>query len=507
MESPLEYLKNKLQRLDGGRVPGEVQTHISIVLLGATLAWKVKKAVTLPYLDFGSAQQRLAISERELALNRRTAPAIYRKVRRVVRAADGRLQFDGDGELVEAVLEMQRFDEDGLLDRMAAHGRISAPLVTELAHVVAEFHSRAAPAVGLERSGSQRIREVLRINEQALDAARRLAGTAPVDCLIRATTEAWQRRAPLLDARQLAGHVRLCHGDLHLRNIVVLDGVPTLFDCLEFDEDMATIDVLYDLAFVLMDLWHRGLDSLANLLLNRYLDEAAESSGLPLLGLFMSMRATVRGHVSATRALEMPQDQAQRPDVVADAQSYLALASRLLPASPARLVAIGGLSGSGKSTAAAALAASVGAAPGARVLSSDRIRKALHGVAPVTRLDPDAYRPEVSQRVYATLREQAAATLAAGHSVVVDAVFDRQDEREHIAEVAHRAGVAFQGVWLEAPGTVLLERVAARRGDPSDADADVVRRQLARDVGTLAWTKMPADGGDRDWSRLRTLLA
>ena len=507
MESPLQYLKNELQRLDGGKVPDEVQTHISIVLLGATLAWKVKKAVQLPYLDFGRPQQRLAISERELALNRRTAPAIYRKVRRLVRAADGRLQLDGDGELVEAVLEMQRFDEDGLLDRMAVGGRISAALVTELAHVVAEFHSRAQPASGLERSGSQRIGDVLQINEQALDAARELAGTASVDSLIRATSATWQLQAPLLDARQLAGHVRLCHGDLHLRNIVVIDGVPTLFDCLEFDEDMATIDVLYDLAFVLMDLWHRGLERLANLLLNRYLDEAAESRGLPLLGLFMSMRATVRGHVSATRALEMPQDQPQRPGVIAQTQSYLALASRLLQAPPARLLAIGGLSGSGKSTAAAAVAAIIGAAPGARVLSSDRIRKALHGVAPVDRLDADAYRPEVSQRVYATLRERAAAILATGHSVVVDAVFDRQAERERVEEVARRAGVAFQGVWLEAPATVLLERVTARCGDPSDADAGVVRRQLERDVGTLAWTRVQADGSDRDWGRLRTLLA
>jgi predicted kinase len=169
-------------------------------------------------------------------------------------------------------------------------------------------------------------------------------------------------------------------------------------------------------------------------------------------------------------------------------------------------VAIGGLSGSGKSTAAAAVAAQIGAAPGARVLSSDRIRKRLHGVAPQTRLGAEAYRPDVSARVYAELREAAAATLAAGHSVVVDAVFDRPDERDAIEAVARSAGVAFQGIWLEASEAVLLARVAARRNDPSDADDVVVRRQLERDIGTLTWTRHPADGRDHDWSALHESL-
>jgi predicted kinase len=291
-----------------------------------------------------------------------------------------------------------------------------------------------------------------------------------------------------------------------LRNIVVIDGVPTLFDCLEFDEDMATIDVLYDLAFALMDLWHRGLDRLANLLFNRYLDAADELAGLPLLGLFMSMRATVRAHVAAARALEMPPDDPLRAEAVAQSRAYLGLARRLLGQRPPRLIAIGGLSGSGKSTAAAEIAAAVGTAPGARVFSSDRIRKALHGVAPETRLGPDAYLPEVSARVYQVMQEGAAAALATGHSVVVDAVFGRPDERERIEEIARSSGADFKGIWLEAPISLLLERVAARQGDPSDADVEVVRRQSERDVGSLAWTRLAAGGNDRDWTRLHALL-
>ena len=506
----IEFLRDELQRLDGGAIPSVVQTHISIILLGRTLAWKTKKAVKLPYLDFRRVEQRLALCERELALNRRTAPAIYRCVRRLVRGTDGSLRLDGDGELVEAVLEMRRFDEAGVLDRMALRGELTPQVVTQLAHVVAEFHSRAAPAGGLSRSGSQRLGDILQINEQSLAAARSvfahgLSGSAPTDTLIRTTRDQWQRHADLLDERQRAGRVRLCHGDLHLRNIVVMDGAPTLFDCLEFDADMATTDVLYDLAFVLMDLWHRDLQSLANLLLNRYLDESDEMDGLPLMGLFMSMRATVRAHVAATRALEIDAAQPSRAAVTDEARAYLALAVRLLLPQPARLVAIGGLSGSGKSTAAAAVAASVGAAPGARVLSSDRVRKALHGVTPQTRLGPQAYMPEVSARVYAALQERAAATLACGHSVIVDAVFDRQQERERIEAVASAAGAPFTGIWLDAPQAALLERVEKRRGDPSDADAAVVRRQLARDVGDLRWVRLQS-GGSQDWSKLRRLL-
>jgi aminoglycoside phosphotransferase family enzyme/predicted kinase len=517
----IAFLRAELQGMGGAEPVEIVQTHISVILLGKTLAWKLKKAVAFPYLDFRRVEQRLALCKRELALNRRTAPLIYKRVRRVVRTADGGLRLDGDGALVEAVLEMQRFDEACVLDRMAIRGELTPQIITRLARVIADFHERAKPASGLTRSGSQRIGDILQINDQALDAARTVIGKLQVDRLVAATRELWQRHSRLLDERQHTGHVRLCHGDLHLRNIVLIAGMPTLFDCLEFDADLATIDTLYDLAFVLMDLWHRDLQGLANLLLNRYLNEAdaadaaggigavgggdGETQGLALLGLFMSMRATVRGHVQASRALAMDDADVRRKPAIEEARAYLALAANLLQPRPARLVAIGGLSGSGKSTAAAAVAAAVGAPPGARVLSSDRVRKALHGVAPQTRLGPQAYRPEVSERVYAVLREQAAATLATGHSVIVDAVFDRQAERERIEAVASACATPFQGVWLEAPQDVLLERVDKRRGDPSDADADVVRRQLERDLGSLHWTRLPA-GGEQDWSSLRRLL-
>jgi aminoglycoside phosphotransferase family enzyme/predicted kinase len=506
-DDTVTFLLQALQRLDGGIPASQVQTHISVLLLGQTLAWKLKKAVHLPYLDTRSLDRRLALCERELALNRRTAPALYHRVRRLVKASDGALAIDAEGALVEPILEMQRFDEAGVLDRMAVRKALTPQIVTMLAQVIAGFHLEAEPAGGLVGSGSGRVGAILDINEQALRAGRSLLGEAATDRLIEATRQSWQRLSPLLDERQRGGQVRLCHGDLHLRNIVMIDGRPTLFDCLEFDAEMATTDLLYDLAFLLMDLWHRDLKSLANLLLNRYLDESDQLAGLPLLGLFMSMRAAIRAHVLATKALEIEEDTAKRPgrlaaaansgeslaSILGEARSYLELAARLLQPRPARLIAIGGLSGSGKSTTAAAIAADVGVAPGARVLSSDRIRKALFGVAPQSRLDAEAYQPAVSAQVYALQREQAAAVLASGHSVIVDAVFDRQEERERIEAVARAGGARFQGAWLEVPPEVLLDRVNRRRGDPSDADAEVVRRQLERDLGRLDWPRGQPD--------------
>lgn len=499
----VSFLRGALARLDKAPSVEMMETHISLVLVARTLAWKLKKDVRRPYLDFSSAELRLACCERELELNRRTAPQIYRRVRKVVRGADGRLALDGEGRLVDAVLEMKRFDQDRLLDRMALRGELAPPLVTRLAGIIASFHARAARHRGTTDTGSARAEAVLRINEEGLAAARRLFGDVLVRELVDATRARWETCRPLLDRRQREGRVRLTHGDLHLRNIVEIDGEPTLFDCLEFDAEMATTDVLYDLAFLLMDLWHRNLRTLANLLLNRYLDMADETTGLPLLPLFLAMRATVRAHVLATQAVES--DGGGRDDLAGESRAYLDLARDLLKPSPARLMAIGGLSGTGKSTVAAAIAADVGPPPGARILSSDRIRKRLYGVPPEKRLPADAYRPEVSAHVYALLGEEARAVVATGHSAIVDAVFQRPDERAGIAQTARAAGTLFTGIWLEAPEAVMVERVVRRRGDPSDATSDVVRRQLERDVGRVDWNRIDA-GGDGTVARLRAVL-
>ncbi|MEO6271515.1 MAG: phosphotransferase, partial [Lautropia sp.] len=269
----LAFLQDELARRDPGMAVQVLETHISVILLSAKRAWKLKKAVTLPYLDFASAQTRLALCQRELELNRRTAPAIYRAVHRVIRRAGGDLSlvvvasaqtpggdvFAGGGgidaddgtTLVDAVLEMERFEQDQLLDRLAVDGALSPQLVTRLAQAIAKLHKQAQPLLQAERSGSQRIGDILEINERGLARAGGLLDVATVRRVTQTLRLRWRQHDGLLDQRQHAGHVRRCHGDLHLSNIVVIDGVPTLFDCLEFDEGMATTDVLYDLAFVL----------------------------------------------------------------------------------------------------------------------------------------------------------------------------------------------------------------------------------------------------------------
>jgi hypothetical protein len=315
---------------------------------------------------------------------------------------------------------------------------------------------------------------------------------AEADALAARFRAALDRLAPLLEARRAAGKVRRCHGDLILRNICLYEGTPTLFDCLEFDADLATIDVLYDLAFLLMDLWHRGLNAQANVLFNRYLDEADEDDGLVLVSFFVATRAAVRAHVTGARAAEAPREEAETAR--REARAYLDLAERLLEAPPPRLVAIGGLSGSGKSTIAAALAPELGAPPGARVLATDRLRKRLFGARPEARLPADAYRPEVSRQVYGQARERARAALAAGRAAIAEAVFDRPDDRTAIEEVARELGIPFQGLWLQAPFETMKARVAARVGDDSDATPEILEARTRRDLGAMTWPTVDASG-------------
>lgn len=466
-----------------------VETHISLVFLAGAHAYKLKRAVKFPYLDFSTLARRRAACEAELVVNRRTAPALYLECRGLARGADGRIRFSNEGDILDWVVVMRRFDQALLFDALARTGRLDRRLVDALGDHIAAFHAAAEPRP--DYGGATAMRAIAEESIGCLRAARRV-GFAADD--IGRLERRWQgelsRLGPVLDRRRAAGKVRHGHGDLHLRNICLFDGQPMLFDGIEFSERIASIDVLYDLAFVLMDLDHRGLGDLANRLMNRYLDATGEDDGLPALPLFLSLRAAIRAHVTAA-ALEGGKHAGAG---AAHARAYLALAQSLLAPKPARLIAIGGLSGSGKSTLAAALAPGLGRRPGARVLRSDVIRKRMFGRAPETRLPPEAYTPAVSQRVYAALHDKATLALAAGYAAIIDAVALKPAERDAVAKLAARAGVPFAGLWLDAPATQMKARLDARRGDASDASAQILAAQMKEDPGPIAWTRLPADG-------------
>jgi predicted kinase len=276
-----------------------------------------------------------------------------------------------------------------------------------------------------------------------------------------------------------------------LRNIVLLDERPTLFDGVEFNDEISCTDVFYDLAFLLMDLWRRRLPRHANAVWNRYLVETADFDGISLLPLFLSCRAAVRAKTSATAA-RLQHDAQRRSELDGMAREYLAMAGQLLHPPRSCLVAVGGFSGSGKSTVALGLAPSIGAAPGAVVLRSDETRKRLCGVPLLQRLGPEGYSVQVSERVYSTVAEQAALVLRAGHSVVVDAVYARAADRRVIEQVAEAAAAPFIGLWLDAPESLLVDRTTRRRNDASDADASVVRLQRSQDIGDIGWFRLDA---------------
>ena len=482
-----------------------IDTHSSVIFLAGSRAFKLKRAVKYDYLDFSTLDLRKRFCEAELRINTRIAPDLYRRVIPVVRTATGALALAGEGTPVEWVIEMVRFDQDALFDRMAAAGRLDLEHMVPLAEEIASFHESCTVRSGF--GGETAIARVLDGNAAGFrEFGRGALDTAACDSLTLLSRTALRHCRALLELRRKTGFVRECHGDLHLGNIVLWADRPTLFDAIEFNDDIACIDVMYDLAFLLMDLWHRTLPQHANTVLNTYLRETRDFEGLAALPLFLACRAAIRAKTSATAAA-LQTDFATRGEMRARARDYLGLARRLLQRQPPALVAIGGLSGTGKSTLARALAPSIGAVPGAVVLRSDEIRKRLWGASRLTRLEPAAYTPEMSARVYETLAMDAAAVLATGHSAVVDAVFTRAEDRVAIERVARIAGVPFAGLWLEAPEDVLIERVTRRGPDVSDADPAVVRMQYAQAAGDVRWSHVDAAvGADQAVVRARTAL-
>jgi aminoglycoside phosphotransferase family enzyme/predicted kinase len=467
-------------------------THISHIFLAGLCAYKLKRAVRLAYVDFSTLEARRASCDREIALNRRTAPELYLGVVAVVRTDSGVLQLGGQGVAVEWLVAMRRFDQDCLLDNRVAVARLSPETLRCLADEIAQLH-RAAEKIA-DCGGAGAMRAIIVGNTLAFASARSGAfDLAVIDRLQQQCGAHLDAVADLLDARRRGGKVRRCHGDLHLRNICLIDGRPILFDCIEFSDALSMIDVLYDVAFLLMDLAHRRLDAEANVVFNRYLDVCDEDEGLAALPLFLALRAAIRGHVTAAAA----GDDAH----LAEARSYVDLALRLVEPEKPRLVAIGGLSGTGKSTLARQLGPGLARSPGARILRSDVIRKSLFGLAPEARLGPEGYTEEVTARVYARMFALSQRVLQSGRSVIADAVFARPEERRSIADCARKARVPFSGLWLEAPAEVLERRVAQRRGDASDADVTILRRQLTYDLGSIDWTRIDVSGDGDEVAR------
>lgn len=470
-----------------------VETHGAIVFLAGSEVFKIKKAVKFPYMDFSTLERRRQVCERELEINRPSAPDIYIEVVAIRRAPEGHLTFGDNGEPVEWAVRMNRFDEDLVFDRLADADGISQDMLKQLAEAIVVYHRAAEKRSG---DGVKKMEAlVMQLTTAFKDNSQFVSQEDRSSFRDRARKQL-ARAKYSLRLRSRRGCVRRCHGDLHLKNIVLLDGKPTLFDAIEFDEDIATIDLLYDLAFLIMDLDQRGLRTQANLVLNRYLHHsgtAADIYGLTAMPLFLGCRAGVRAIVAMDRAAQVEKSDTQ---AIADTiRHYLNAALGYLEPAPAQAIAVGGFSGSGKSTLAAALAPHVGSAPGALHLRSDLERKAMFGVAETERLPPDSYTQESSDKVYDLLMQKARVAMKAGHSVIVDAVFSKPDERAAIEQAAARQGVPFSGLWMNAPRETLMERVAARKGDASDATTDVVERQLEYSTGPIRWQPINA-GGD-----------
>ncbi len=468
-----------------------IDTHGAMVFLAGDMAVKIKKPVHFPYMDFSTLEKRHVAIAREYEINAPHAPRLYRKIVPITRSHSGRLGLGGNGDVVEWALLMRRFGQNRLLSAMADAGALDREIMARLAKSVVRLHQGAA--VNRRARFHEALKTRVRHNEQACREYPDLFDPARVNILFSRCHTLLEQQAEMIRARVAQGHVRRCHGDLHLRNIVMLEDGPTPFDAIEFDEKIATTDILDDLAFLLMDLVERKLQALANQVLNTWLgamNSTAHYEALALLPLYLSSRAGIRAKVMLP-LMNQPGERKGK-EARKDAISYFETAGALVAPSPPRLIGVGGLSGSGKTTLARLIAPFIGTAPGAVCLRSDVIRKRLMGVEETTRLPGSAYAPKITQRVYELILERASAALAAGHSVVADAVHARESERLALENLARKRGVPFHGLWLDAPEDILMQRVSARRGDASDADRNVVARQLEHDVGRLDWPRIEA---------------
>nr|WP_155197530.1 AAA family ATPase [Roseibium hamelinense] len=489
-----------------GNPTERIDTHANTIILNGDFAFKIKRPVKFPFLDYSSLSLRENACKHEIEYNAPHAPQVYREAVPITRQTGGQLVLNGDGIPIEWVVVMNRFDHRLELDELAEKGPFDKQLGQQLADMMADAHAKAPVRTGAGFLDG--LNAYIDQNDAAFKARPDLFDTNAVDRLTSNAQEAFENIRPLLRQRAETGSIRLCHGDAHLRNIVLIDGTPVLFDAVEFSDEIATCDVLYDLAFLLMDLWERKQRACANFVFNRYLDKTHrpdELDGLAALPFFLMMRASIRAKIAASASENQDTDQARAEQEI-QARRYFDFAQDFLEAAEPVMIGIGGLSGSGKTTLAYALAPSLGRAPGARVLRTDVERKARLGISETEKAPEEAYTQQASSAVYEALAVQCKTVLEAGHSVIFDGVFAKEEERAECEVIAGLAAAGFCGLWLSAPKESLVARVDRRGGDASDATGDIVERQLTYDIGQNSWTKLESNRTKEDTKNAASLV-
>ena len=461
-----------------------LETHISWVFLAGPYAYKIKKPVNLGFLDFTSLEKRHHFCEEELRLNRRFAPQLYLDVVEL-RGSPEALRFEGSGLVLEYALRMRRFPQEALASRMLADGWLTGEMVERLATCLVRFHAALPPAppdlpYGTTEAVLHDARENFEQIAVMLQADRRRRDEL-------AALQDWTEREFILRYSELherreAGMTRECHGDLHLRNIVEVDGELVPFDCIEFNADFRWIDVMSEVAFLFMDLLDRGADVLAWRFLNAYLEANGDYSGLSVLRFYTVYRAMVRAKVHLMRAREASLDGAESSRLMKAYDSYLALAQRCTTFGRPAILLMHGFSACGKSTVALTLAQQLGALR----IRSDVERKRLHGLTSLARthsaVSAGVYGQDATLATYARLAHAARAVVSAGYTAIVDATFLARAQRALLRDVADNTGVPMALVDVSTPEPLLRTRIrlrAAQGRDASEADLGVLDHQLA----------------------------
>jgi hypothetical protein len=451
-----------------------IQTHISYVLLTGEFAYKVKKPLNFGFLNYSTLEARKHFCEEELRLNQRGAAEIYLDVLPVTQT-ENRYQFGGSGEVVEYAVKMRQFPQDALLTNLFDRGELTEALVQQLAQVIAEFHSKTVTNDYIRSFGEvAQIRQAFDENfEQTLQYIGGPQTQQQFDETQAYCDRFFAEQEDLFKQRMQADRIRECHGDLHLRNICYWNNQLLLFDCIEFNEPFRFVDVMFDVAYIVMDLEARQRPDLSTLFLNTYAEQTGDWQGLQVLPIYVSRQTYVRAKVTSFLLNDPGIPESEKQAAHETAALYYRLAWQYSQARTGQLILMCGLSGSGKSTTARQVASQIGAIH----IRSDAVRKHLGGVALQERGGADLYTPEMHQKTYGRLLELGIALAQQGYRVILDAKYDRQAWRQAALDQARAHQLPLRIIHCDAPVEVLRDRLQKRTGDIADATADLLAHQ------------------------------